>query len=240
MTRIKATQTPRLWSALYQQNPVPDEGMYFRKEYFRYMPLMPQPAYHYIYTAWDFAIGEKSMNDWTVGATVMQDHQDMLYVPEIVRFRGDSFVIVEAILDCAERWMSQPMVSYTIGFEDGQIWRAIKPLLEKRMRERLIYPSYEVLKPFTDKIARARPLQGRLQQGRVYFPEQASWRNDVEQELLRFPAGVHDDIVDALAWAVRTAMEHSPPPQRKVGNEPASWMDKLNDLSLGDVGHMAA
>lgn len=240
MTRIKATQTPRLWSALYQQNPVPDEGMYFRKEYFKFTPVMPDSAYHYIYTAWDFAIGEKSMNDWTVGATVMQDSSDTLFVPEIVRFRGDSFVIVEAILDCAARWMAQPLTSYTIGFEDGQIWRAIKPLLEKRMQERMIYPSYEVLKPFTDKIARARPLQGRLQQGRVFFPENAAWKNDMVQELLRFPAGVHDDIVDALAWAVRTAMEHSAPPKRDVGPPLVSWRDRLNEVSLGDVGHMAA
>lgn len=240
MTRIKATMSPRLWSALYQQNPVPDEGMYFRKEYFRYLPVLPEPAYHYIYTAWDFAIGEKAMNDWTVGATIMQDHTDALYVPEIVRFRGDSFVIVEEILNTAARWMEQDQVSYTIGFEDGQIWRAIKPLLEKRMQERKIYPSYEVLKPFTDKIARARPLQGRMQQGRVVFPERASWRHEVEQELLRFPAGVHDDIVDALAWAVRTAMDHSPPPQRRRGQGPESWKDKLQAVEAFDGTHMSA
>lgn len=240
MSRIKATMSPRLWSALYQQNPVPDEGMYFRKEYFRYLPVLPEPAYHYVYTAWDFAIGEKAMNDWTVGATIMQDHTDALYVPEIVRFRGDSFVIVEEILNTAQRWMEQDQVSYTIGFEDGQIWRAIKPLLEKRMQERKIYPSYEVLKPFTDKIARARPLQGRMQQGRVIFPERASWRHEVEQELLRFPAGVHDDIVDALAWAVRTAMDHSPPPKRRRGSEPESWKDKLQAVEAFDGTHMSA
>ena len=36
LKRIRANLQPRIWSALYQQNPVPDEGMYFRKEYFRW------------------------------------------------------------------------------------------------------------------------------------------------------------------------------------------------------------
>lgn len=240
MLRIKATMTPRLWSALYQQNPVPDEGMYFRKEYLKYQIVLPNASFRNVYTAWDFAIGEKSMNDWTVGATAIQDELDILYIPELVRFRGDSFVIVEEILNCAERWMTQPNVGYTMGFEDGQIWRAIKPLLEKRMQERKLYPSYEVLKPFTDKIARARPLQGRMQQGRVVFPERAAWRPEMEQELLRFPAGVHDDIVDALAWVVHLSMGHAAPRPQQRGNKLESWLDKLEHASQIDAGHMAA
>ncbi len=240
MLRIKATMSTRLWSALYQQNPVPDEGVYFRKEYLRFAVSMPHPAGMYVYTAWDFAIGEKVMNDWNVGATMMQDHTDTLYVPELVRFKGDSYAIVEEILNCAERWVGQPQTSYLMGFEDGQIWRAIKPLLEKRMQERKLFVPYEVLKPFTDKIARARPLQGRMQQGRVILPENAAWRHDAVQELLRFPAGVHDDIVDAMAWAVHLAMGHSPPTERKRGDELGSWMDQLLMQEHFDGSHMSA
>jgi hypothetical protein len=34
--------------------------------------------------------------------------------------------------------------------------------------------------------------------GKVYFPRHASWLATLEAELLQFPAGVHDDQVDAL------------------------------------------
>src|SRR5690606_14280539 len=97
-------------------------------------------------------------------------------VLDVHRMKGDSFSIVEAILDVHARWGQIPETDYLLGFEDGQIFKAIEPLLKKRMSERSVYPPYEVMKPLSDKHARARPLQGRMQQGRVYFPEDASWR----------------------------------------------------------------
>lgn len=238
LKRIRANLQPRIWSALYQQNPVPDEGMYFKKEYFRYQKALPSPNNLRIYTAWDFAIGEKQQNDWTVGATVLQDETDTIYVLEIFRMKGDSFQIVEAMLDVALRWGSIPTTGYLMGAEDGQIWRAIEPLLKKRMGERRQYPPYEVMRPMTDKLARARPLQGRMQQGRVVFPEGAGWLPQAEQELLRFPAGVHDDVVDALAWAAQLCMGKEPP--RFAAPKPLpSWRDKLSIMGSGG-GHMSA
>lgn len=239
LKRIRSNLQPRIWSALYQQNPVPDEGMYFRKEHFRYQATMPNPVGCRIYTAWDFAIGERQVNDWTVGATLLQDETDTLYVLEIFRMKGDSFQIVEAMLDTALRWGSTPGTGYLMGVEDGQIWRAIKPLFNKRISERKQYVSHEVLRPLSDKMARARPLQGRMQQGRVVFPESAAWRTQAEQELLRFPAGVHDDVVDALAWAVHLCIGKAPP---RVEPPPAlkSWKDKLAVGMAGGAGHMSA
>jgi predicted phage terminase large subunit-like protein len=238
LKRIRANLQPRIWSALYQQNPVPDEGMYFKKEYFRYQKALPSPNGRRIYTAWDFAIGEKQQNDWTVGATVLQDETDTIYVLDIFRMKGDSFQIVEAMLDVALRWGSIPTVDYLVGAEDGQIWRAIEPLLKKRMGERRQYPPYEVMRPMTDKLARARPLQGRMQQGRVVFPEGAQWLGQAEQELLRFPAGAHDDVVDALAWAAQLCMGKEPP--RVAATPPLpSWRDKLS-ITSGQGSHMTA
>lgn len=239
LKRIRANMYPRIWSALYQQNPVPDEGMYFNKDYFRYETMSPAPSGCRILTAWDFAIGEKQQNDWTVGATLLQDENDVLHVLDIHRFKGDTFQIVEAILNVATRYGTLPNTDYVIGFEDGQIWRAVEPVFKKRMNERHMYPSYEILRPMTDKIARARPLQGRMQQGKVVFPTEASWKDQAVTEMLRFPAGVHDDVVDALAWAVRLCMDKEPPrPNQPVGLP--SWKDKLDALGLVEGTHMSA
>lgn len=240
ITSLKRNQPPRIWSALYQQNPVPDEGIYFRQEYFKFEPTPPAAYERNVFQAWDFAIGEKQQNDFTVGVTFIQDENDFLHMVELIRFKGDSFTIVEEMLDAAERWGSEPSAPLTLGVEDSQIWKAIKPLFEKRMAERLVYPPYEVLRPLTDKMARARPLQGRMQQGRVYFPHNAPWMAEVQKELLRFPAGAHDDIVDAMAWAAHLTLGKSPRTRRKP-KQHKSWKEKLNShMGAGNGSHMSA
>lgn len=241
LERIKATLSKRIWSALFQQNPVPDEGAYFLKEQFKYEDTAPPPLGRLLYSAWDFAITEKQTADYTVGITVLQDENDVLHVVDMVRFReSDAHIMVENILDMAARWNSHG-VPYVIGFEDGQIWRAIEATLKRRMQERNIWPATELLKPFTDKLARARPLQARMQHDRVRFLNNTSWTTTLVNEMLRFPAGVHDDCVDALAWAAQLAVLHQPPtvaPPPKL----ASWKDKLESLmmGLGAGSHMSA
>ena len=235
LEQIRRTISPRFWSALYQQNPVPDDGAYFLKEYFRRGQL-PNKNRSNVYIAWDFAISEKKQNDYTVGSVGLQDDNDMLHVAEIVRFKsGNAFFIVDAILNLCARWYSPSLV---LGFEDGQIYRSIEALLKKRMRERKMYLSVTVLKPITDKLARARALQGRMQQGMVSFNAEAEWYDAARLEMLRFPAGAHDDQVDSLSWMTQLAVGREPPQKPKV-KEPASWRDKLNGLS-GECSHMAA
>ena len=190
LQQIQRTISPRFWSALYQQNPVPDDGDYFLKEQFR--RAVPPPLNRAnVFIAWDFAISEKKLNDYTVGVVLLQDENDTLHVADMVRFKsGDALQIVDAILHLSKKWYTSNQI---VGFEDGQIYRAISALLKKRMHEQRAYFSTQVLKPITDKLARARPLQGRMQQGRVSFDASADWYDACRLEMLRFPAGAHDD-----------------------------------------------
>lgn len=229
LNQIKRTISPRFWSALYQQNPVPDDGAYFLKENFRRGPI-PLITRANVFIAWDFAISEKKQNDYTVGTVVLQDDDDVLHVADQVRFKsGDAMFICDAILNLSKKWYTP---GQQLGFEDGQIYRAIESLLKKRMRERLVYPSITVLKPITDKLARARPLQGRMQQGMVSFNNSAEWYDSCRLEMLRFPAGAHDDQVDSLSWATLMAIGRAPP-QKIKAKEPKSWRDKLNYRGTG-------
>lgn len=239
MENYRSNMHPRIWSALYQQNPVPDEGMYFKTEWFRLEPTPPMIRKRHIYQAWDFAIGERQQNDFTVGATILQDENNFIHVLDIVRFKGDTFVIIEEILNALEKWTLYPDTPVTLGFEDGQIWKAIKPVLEVRMAERNLFPPYDVLKPLTDKMVRARALQGRMQQGRVMFLQDATWLPALQREMLRFPAGQHDDMVDALAWAFNLVVNKKPP-QIDDGPKFTSWKDKLKTFDKQSVTHMAA
>jgi predicted phage terminase large subunit-like protein len=244
LMKIKNTlggDTGRFWNALYQQNPVPDEGAMFTKDMFVWRNERPQLDHCHIYQAWDFAIGEKRTNDWTVGVTVAVDFDDNAHVMEVVRFRsGDQLKIANEMLDMYDRYPNVML----LGAEDGQIWRGVKGHLEKRMRERRLTPVVEELKPLTDKLVRCLPLQGRMKQRKVTFPRSGGWVGDLQKEFLRFPAGMHDDQVDALSWCTRLFLSRAAP-RRPAYKGPAveeTLAKKLRRLGSvpGGTGHMLA
>jgi predicted phage terminase large subunit-like protein len=236
----KAAGMIRMWNALYQQNPTPDSGIYFTKDLFRRYAHAPSRRGRTIYQAWDFAITEAAQNDYTVCATIMQDEFDNLYVLDVFRFKSDDGnAIVEHMIDQYVMWD----VDY-LGMEDGQIWKTLRAQFEKRCQERKVYPTFEVLQPLTDKLVRANPLKGRMQLGKIYFPEDnhRPWVEVCVRELIVFPNGKHDDQVDALAWAVRMTLNHSAPRDpRPKPKGPESWKKRLErELMSVDGGHMAA
>jgi predicted phage terminase large subunit-like protein len=225
----------RWWAALYQQNPTPEEGAYFTKAMFHFYSARAMKHERSTYQAWDFAITEKAQADYTVGVTVDQDAEDTLYVADVTKFRsGDSFIIADAVLDYWELHGSCAL----IGFEDSQIWRSIEAVFKKRCMERGLYPSYEIMKPFTDKMVRAQPLRGRMQSGKLKFNNRAAWWDETSAEMLRFPAGKHDDVIDALSWAVRLILTKSAP-RLATPRQLKSWKDSLPGSSKRG-GAMAA
>lgn len=240
MLRIKSnlisSGLKRVWNALYQQNPVPDDGVYFTKEMLRWYTHPPRREDMFVYQAWDFAITEKTDSDWTVCATVGQDEQDNLYLLHILRFRsGDGNAIVDDILDQYELFKPD-----LIGFEDGQIWKSLASQFKKRCDERRLYPNSELLQPLTDKKVRAGPLKGRMQNGKLFVRQNQPWTEAFRQEFMKFPSGKYDDQVDATAWAVRLTLTKAAP-KKRVPKVEKSWKDKLKGLIGEDRGgHMAA
>lgn len=229
LNRIQRAVGPRDWSALFQQNPVPDTGAYFTTAMFReYTTGSIDHNNMRFYQAWDLAIGKDDRNDFTVGITVGVDRQDNIYVVDVVRDKLDGGQIVEKILDSYELW--KPSM---VGIEKGHIEMAIGPFLEKRVRERKLYEAYfhDLRTGRRDKEARSRAIQGRMQQGKVFFPRDAPFYSALRGELLRFPSGEHDDQVDALAWIGLMMAEFS---TLKLPTEKAkpSWRDRLNTVGV--------
>jgi hypothetical protein len=67
-----------------------------------------------------------------------------------------------------------------------------------------------------------------MQQGMVYFPQDAVWTGPMVAELLRFPNGTNDDQVDALAWIGLMMTEFATFYERP--EHVPSWRDGLKHL----------
>ena len=227
----------RVWNALYQQNPTPDDGVVFTKEMIQYFTHAPQRRHVQRFQAWDFAITETQQSDYTVCVTGDQDEHGGIYIIDVLRFRSDDGnAIVEHMLD--------QIVAYGpdfLGVEDGQIWKSLKSQFETRCAERQVFQAYEVLQPLTDKIVRASPLKGRMQLRKVFIQKDMPWTDPFVRELMVFPGGKHDDQIDAASWMVRLTLQHLPkkPP---APPPPKSWKDRLGQIAAGtaEVTHMAA
>src|SRR6476620_479075 len=88
LERIKRNTFPRFLSALYQQNPAPDEGEYFKATWFRTAPTPPKGELR-IYGASDYAVTEGG-GDYTVHIVVGLDREDQLHVLDVWRGQRDS------------------------------------------------------------------------------------------------------------------------------------------------------
>jgi predicted phage terminase large subunit-like protein len=98
------------------------------------------------------------------------------------------------MLDMAQLW--KPM---SWAEETGQIRSALGPYIQSRCDARGV-PLFR--RQFTrryDKAIMAQAIRGRMALGGLYVPTRASWYPAFQQELLSFPAGRYDDMVDALA-----------------------------------------
>lgn len=82
--------------------------------------------------------------------------------------------------------------------ETGQINSAIGPYLKQRMRERRTPVAVELFASRHDKAVRAQSIRGRMELDGLYVPAQAHWYPAFLSELMNFPAGKHDEQVDAL------------------------------------------
>lgn len=190
--RIKAAIGPREYSALYQQKPQPDEGTYFKREWFKWYREVP--AHTARFMAGDFAVTEDGGDFTEIGVVAIDPNDDMYVAPELGWWSGQTSADkwIDALLDLARAHRPDIFVS-----EKGVIKNAVEPFLQKRSRERGIYVSHEWLPHIGDKPTNARAFQARAANGKVYLPD-----NDVGHrilaQLLAFPAGKHDDVVDVL------------------------------------------
>lgn len=211
LQKIRSVIGPRDWSALYQQAPAPDEGLYFKKEWFRFYDELPKHLR--FYGASDYAVTAND-GDYTCHGVGGVDPNDDLYIADVWLEQTESNVWIDVFCELIKK--HKPLMWAE---EQGQILKSLGPFIDKRMRELKAYCAREQFTSTADKPTRARSFQARMAMGKVYWPRNAPWLDRVMSILLSFPAGTVDDPVDMLGLMGRLldVMVGGQPPKAKEG-----------------------
>jgi len=145
--------------------------------------------------ACDLAWSEKRSADSTVLMPGYLTPDSYILIDSYVARRGmRPNEITEILFQMEERLRRQTGSSVPIGFEKGMLEKVTDWVLRQAMKERNHFLYTRELKWDADKIGRIETrLQPRYAQHSIYHLRDMG---DLEHELLRFPAGVHDDIID--------------------------------------------
>jgi predicted phage terminase large subunit-like protein len=155
---------------------------------------------HRIYTLVDPAISKKSTADFTAIVTVLVDSMNRIYILEMTRKRLDPIETCKAIFAHYEKWKP-----YYVAIEAISYQQALKFFIEeqKKLASSTIKTMMIVEKKHTtDKVAKIRGLQPKYAILNVFHNSSDPNTTILEEELIRFPKAVHDDLADALSEVI--------------------------------------
>ena len=197
---IKNTIGAYEWSSLYQQHPVPKEGALFKLDNFKRYNEKSKPAqFDLMVGSWDMTFKDNKTNDFVVGQIWGRKGADFYLLDE---FRGqwDFVKTLDIFVNVAEKYHN--VNAWLV--EDKANGSAIISTLKKHIS------GIKPITPKESKIARAEAISTYVESGNVYIPEQASYMNDLEFEIVNFPAVEHDDQIDSMTQALNYFREKAP------------------------------
>lgn len=137
----------------------------------------------------DLAISTKTTADYTACVVTGRDDSGRIYVLDAQRTQQSFHGIIDFIVAMHNQW--QPGV---ISVESVQFQQAV---VEELIMKGL---PVQATRPTKDKVTRFLPTEGKIEHGQLVFTR--SLPQEFTEELLSFPEGEHDDMVDALAYSV--------------------------------------
>ena len=197
----------RIFAGLYQQRPAPEEGDFFKADWLQgysldeYEKLMRgNPR---IYGAGDWAVStKKGSNSTCFGGGALDEHNTLYILPDIFWKVAGPKEVTSAFLEFLKR--RNPLVFRS---EKGHISQSWGPFFRDMMLENKVFSYIQEVSPAGDKETRAQSFRGYCSMMKVKFPTFAHWWPRALHDLLTFPGGKEDDVVDFLAHLGQLVVE---------------------------------
>ncbi|WP_075780214.1 phage terminase large subunit [Marinitoga sp. 1137] len=176
------------WLALYQQKPTALDGNIFKREWFQYADNYPKNLR--IYQTVDLAISKKDSADYFVILTFGMDSNKNIFILDNYADHIGFLKQIEMIQYYYQKW--KPL---RIGIESTQYQAALTQYLKGKTALPV-----KPLRPSADKITRALRITPHFENKKVFILRHLNQLSLLEEQLISFPNGKHDDIVDAVSY----------------------------------------
>jgi len=175
-------------------NPIPDEMRKFAESDIVYYERIPMVV-EYTMTI-DPAVDTDPNKDYTAFTIVGTDEEQVMYIVEAYRARMEPGEVIDKMFQLYDIYKP-----HTIGIEDVAVSKLYRKYFELESKKRGVYPNIKAMKLQMARSGRSKQyrieaLRPFFKQGRVRMLKN---HIDLKGELLSFPTGRHDDIIDALA-----------------------------------------
>jgi predicted phage terminase large subunit-like protein len=191
LEQLREEMGTQMFSAQYQQRPIPAEGNMFRWEWIQLLDEMPTRSLEDgVYQSWDMAVKESESNDYSVCTTwLVRDGK--YYLLDVFRGRLPFPLLRQKLWELAQQWRVDRVI-----IEDAANG---SPLLQELTRDKPREFKVHGVQPERDKGSRFATATPVMEQGKVFMPANAQWLRTLMEELLVFPNGKYDDQVDSVS-----------------------------------------
>lgn len=200
LTKIKKAVGSQAWNALYQQRPSSKGGDIIKGAWFKRYSVLPRMK-RIIITA-DTAQKTKQHNDYSVLLVAGVGHDGGLYVLDLIRGKWEAPELEQKVSDVWNKYKSLGV--HKVYVEDKSSGTSLIQNIQRKQRIPI-----EGVQVDTDKYTRVLGVQGYIESGYIYLPNDAEWIEDFIKECEAFTATdshKHDDQVDAMVMAITELM----------------------------------
>ncbi len=192
LNKIKHTMGEFTFSTQYQQQPIPPEGNLIKWSWFQfYENVFKLDRADHVVQSWDTASKATELANYSVCMTWLA-RQDKYYLLDIFREKLDFPALHKVVIQLAQRYPVKHLL-----IEDAASGTALIQSLRHQRPYNVPYP--DAITPREDKVVRMAAQSIKIEQGRVYLPQDADFIEPFYREVLPFPNGAHDDQIDSMS-----------------------------------------